>query len=384
MKPRLGVYTDYRYALVEGRPHAERAFGLFVGALAPRFGSLAVIGRLDPGPELARYEVHGAELIALPHYPSLAHTFRAIRGMLGGLRIYWRALGSLDVVWILGPHPLAFPFVAMARLRRKRVVLGVRQESVEYMRNRYPDSRLRIGLARAMEASFRLLARRYPTVVVGPAIARNYAGAKEQLEISVSLISQKQIAAPGAGGRDYDGDRLTALSVGRLEGEKNPLALADVLASLRERDPRWHLVVCGEGGLADELRRRLDELGLGDAAELRGYVQHDELAAAYRDADALLHVSWTEGLPQILFEAFAAGLPVVATDVGGIREAVGDAALLVQPGDVAAAAEALERIGSDPGLRERLTAAGLELARRHTIESESERTAEFIAGSSPP
>jgi glycosyltransferase involved in cell wall biosynthesis len=382
MQPRLGVYTDYRYALVEGRPYAERAFGLFVRALAPRFSRLAVIGRLDPGTELARYEVSGAELVPLPHYPSLTHTFRALRGMLGSLRIYWRALGSLDVVWILGPHPLAFPFVAMARLRRKRVVLGVRQDSVEYMRNRHPDSRFRIGVARAMEAGFRLLARRYPTVVVGPAIARNYAAARERLEISVSLISQRQIAGPGEGARDYGADRLTALSVGRLEREKNPLGLADALASARRRDPRWRLVVCGEGAMQDELERRLAELGLSDAAELRGYVQHDELAREYRAAHALLHVSWTEGLPQILYEAFAAGLPVVATDVGGIREAVGEAALLVPPGEVEEAASALERIGADAGLRERLTARGRELAERHTIESEAERTADFIAAES--
>ena len=53
----------------------------------------------------------------------------------------------------------------------------------------------------------------------------------------------------------------------------------------------------------------------------------DGLLALYRSAHVLLHVSWTEGLPQVLFEAFAAGLPVVATDVGGVAEAAGDGAL---------------------------------------------------------
>jgi glycosyltransferase involved in cell wall biosynthesis len=382
MEPRLGVYTDYTYSLVDGRPYAERAFALFVRALAPDFERLVVIGRLDPDSSRARYELTGVELVPLPHYPSLAHTVRALRGMLGSLRIYWRALASLDAVWILGPHPLAFPFVAMARLRRKRVVLGVRQESVEYVRNRHPGSRLRIGIARAMDFGFRLLARRYPTVVVGPAIDRAYGSARERLQISVSLISQRQIAAPGdATSRDYDGGVLTALSVGRIDREKNPLALADVLAALRERDPRWRLVVCGEGPLSAPLESRLGELGLANAADLRGYVAHEDgLDREYREASALLHVSWTEGLPQILYEAFAAGLPVVATDVGGIREAVGDAALLVGPGDVAAAADALDRIGRDPELRERLVSRGLELANAHTIERESARTAEFIAG----
>ena len=92
-------------------------------------------------------------------------------------------------------------------------------------------------------------------------------------------------------------------------------------------------MVCGEGDLRPALEQRIRELGVDDAVELRGYVPHDEgLAETYRKAHALAHVTWTEGLPQILYEAFAARLPVVATDVGGIREAVGDAALLVPAG----------------------------------------------------
>ena len=99
----------------------------------------------------------------------------------------------------------------------------------------------------------------------------------------------------------------------------------------------------------------------------------------YRESHALLHVSWTEGLPQILFEAFAAGLPVVATAVGGVTEAAGDAALLIPPGDPEAAAEALERVAADAELREQLVRAGLERARAVTLEAESERLARFIA-----
>ena len=98
----------------------------------------------------------------------------------------------------------------------------------------------------------------------------------------------------------------------------------------------------------------------------------------YRDSHALLHVSWTEGLPQVLLEAFAAGLPMVATDVGGIREAVGDAVLLVPPGDPEAAAEALDRLAGDPELRARLVSAGHEYVSTRTLAHESMRVADFI------
>ena len=192
--PRLGVYTDYTYSVVGGTPYAERAFALFVGALAEKLERVVVIGRLDPESE-ARYPLGEVDLVPLPNYPSLNHTRQAIRGMLGSLRPYWRALDDLDCVWILGPHPLAIAFAFIARLRRRTVILGVRQESVAYMRSRHPDSRIRPALARVMEASFRALARRWPAIVVGPALASTYAPGRTVLEISVSLIREADIGA---------------------------------------------------------------------------------------------------------------------------------------------------------------------------------------------
>ena len=145
-------------------------------------------------------------------------------------------------------------------------------------------------------------------------------------------MEEAQIVTPeDALARSYDGE-LQVLNVGRLDPEKNPLLLADVLARLRENDPRWRLVVCGDGPLQDALAERLAALGLSEHADLRGYVTFDGgLLDAYRSSHAFLHVSWTEGFPQIMFEAFAGGLPVVGTAVGGVAEGVGDAALLIPP-----------------------------------------------------
>ncbi len=101
--------------------------------------------------------------------------------------------------------------------------------------------------------------------------------------------------------------------------------------------------------------------------------------AVYRRSHAFLHISWTEGVPQVLFEAFAAALPVVATAVGGVREAVrGGAGLLVEPGDPEAPAEALERLAGDPDLRQSLVQAGLERVHEHTLEAEIGRLTAFL------
>jgi glycosyltransferase involved in cell wall biosynthesis len=154
-----------------------------------------------------------------------------------------------------------------------------------------------------------------------------------------------------------------------------------VLAELRRRDPRWRLGVCGSGTMEAALAERVGELGLADHAELRGYVPVETgLAELYRSSHAFLHVSWTEGFPQVLVEAFAAGLPTVATAVGGIDGWARDAALLVGPGDAPGAADALQQLAADPQLRARLIGNGIELARRNTIAAQCRLVAAALEG----
>jgi glycosyltransferase involved in cell wall biosynthesis len=372
---RLAAYTDYVYKQRGDQVYAQRAFALFLARLGQEVDSLAITGRLDPEPGESYYPIpDDVEFVPLPHYASLARPMSALPAMAGSLGRFWRLLGRVDAVWLLGPYPLSFVFVALAALRRRRVFLGVRQDWPTYVRSRHPHSRPLQLVARLMEAGWRALARLYPVVVVGPELARNYSRARAVLPVTVSMVDEDQIAPERSGESGH-----TVLSVGRLETEKNPLLLADVLAGLVARDPRWRLVVAGEGPLRAELEERLAELGVAHAADLRGYVPVDAgLHDLYRSADFFLHVSWTEGLPQVLFEAFAARLPIVATAVGGVPDAAGDAALLIPPGDAGAAVEALTRLADEPEVRERIVASGVERVRTHTTAAEIGRVAEFF------
>src|SRR4051794_20260891 len=378
---RLAAYTDYVYKQRDGQVYAQRAFALFLARLGREVDSLAIAGRLDPSPGESYYPLpDDVEFVPLPHYASLARPWSALPAMARSLGSFWRLLGRVDAAWLLGPYPLSFAYVLLAALRRKRVFLGVRQDWPTYVRSRHPGSRPLQAIAWLMEAAWRALARIYPVVVVGPQLARNYSKARAVLPVTVSMVDEDEIAPERSGPPG-----LTALSVGRLETEKNPLLLADVLAGLVARDPRWRLVVAGEGPLRGELEQRLAELGVAGHADLRGYVPVDAgLHDLYRSADVFLHVSWTEGLPQVLFEAFAARLPIVATAVGGVPDAAGDAALLVPPGDADAAVEALTRMAEDAELRSRLVESGVERVRRHTTAAEVGRVAEFFGARRAP
>ena len=389
---RVAVYADNWYRPTPDGVYADRSLVLFIAGVAAAAEHTILLGQLDPELPRAHYRVPDhVEFVGLPPYPSML-SLGAPLAMLRSLRTFWRLLPQVDVVWLLGPHPLCLAFAALAALRRKRITLGVRQDFPTYVRTRHPGRRLVHLAGDLLEGSYRLLARRAPTVVVGPDLASNFARARHLLPISVSLVRDSDIADPAeAASRAWNGER-TVLSVGRLETEKNPLLLADVLARLMRNPAQaaeppasghggdWRFLICGEGPMEDELRGRLRELGVEDRAELLGYLPiHGGLMDRYRSVNAFLHVSWTEGMPQVLLEAFAAGTPVVATAVGGVPEAAGDAALLIPPGDPDAAAAALGRIAADPELRRELVAKGIERVRGRTLEAESARVARFLA-----
>jgi len=377
---RLLVYTDSVYTRdIDGNVWADRAFARFLDGVAKSI-DVVIIGRLRPDPGRSRYAMSAAtEFIPLPHYESLAQPSRALPATARSLWIFWRALAGADAVWVLGPTPLTIAVSLLAFVRRRRLFLGVRQDFPQYARSRHPRRRSFHVAADLLEATNRALARRHPIVVVGDELGRLYRSAPKRLELTVSLVSRDDILdAEQALARTYDGE-IRVLSVGRLDAEKNPLLMAEVLDRLRVSDSRYRLVVCGEGPLESALRSRLAELGLAAHAQLLGYVPFDAgLFDVYRSSHVFLHASWTEGLPQVLFEAYALGLPVVATDTGGVAAAARGSALLVRPGDATAAADAVRRLATDAVLRRQLVTAGLERASSHTCESEQARLVRFL------
>jgi glycosyltransferase involved in cell wall biosynthesis len=381
---RLGVYSDLLYQSDRGVISTDEAFIKFILPLREHLDGLVIFGRLSPTAGRAPYVVPSeqAQFVALPSYPSTADVIGVLRALRQSVATFARQTPALDAVWLFGPHPLSLLFALVGRRRGVRVFLGVRQDFPRYIAERLPSRRWlwALPIAHALEWAFRLASRRCPTVVVGEDLARRYAAGRPPLTSVVSLVTADDLASADEA-TDWPDDEIRVLTVGRLDPEKNPLLLADILARLRERDSRWKFIVVGEGPLADPLRRRATDLGVGDGLELRGYVPNGpQLRECYRSSQLFLHVTLTEGMPQVVLEAQAARLPIVATDVGSVSTALahGQAGLLVQPQDADAAAAALHRLAGDPTLRHRLADTGLAHARRHTREAELQRVAGFI------
>nr|MBA3294881.1 glycosyltransferase family 4 protein [Geodermatophilaceae bacterium] len=337
---RLAVYCDYSYRRDGDELWAELSVVRFIARLARSFDAVTLLGRLEPEPGRWAYLVPSeVDFVPLADYPSLARPGAAAGAFAASARRFWRALGAVDVVWLLGPHPLAMVFAVLARVRGRHVVLGVRQDLPAYVRNRHPDRPFLQLAAVVLEAGWRLLSLTCPVVVVGPDLARRYRRAPRRLSIAISVVPEADIMErQHFEAKRYDGE-LRVLSVGRLEAEKNPMLMAEVMAELNRDGRAWRLTVCGDGPLQDDLRMRIADLGLSDRVDLLGFVSLDEgLLDLYRSSHLFLHCSWTEGMPQVLLEAFAARLPVIATAVGGVPDAAAGAAELVPPGDARAAA----------------------------------------------
>ena len=381
---RLAVYCDYTYRIQDGELSAELPVSRFLAELAPHCEQLVMTGRLDPRPGRYPYTMEGVEFAPLMHYASGARLGSLLRVMPSGIARFWRLLGRVDAAWVLGPTPLALLFALLTLLRRRRLVLGVRQDLPQLFRHRYPRRPLLRWGAVLLEGTFRILALRAPVVVVGPDLARRYRRSRALHVAYVSALSEHDILELDDD-RRYDGPELHMLSVGRLDPEKNPLLLADVLAAALAGDPRWRLDVCGKGPLSGRLAARLEELGVADRATLHGHVPNDGgLLDLYRRSHALLHVSFTEGVPAVVLEAFATRLPVVATAVGGVPDLVGDCGLLIGPGDAQAAVGALRSLTANPELRATLIERGARKARTLTRGAEAGRVAQFIAATGDP
>jgi glycosyltransferase involved in cell wall biosynthesis len=165
--------------------------------------------------------------------------------------------------------------------------------------------------------------------------------------------------------------RPLVLAVGRLVEKKGFHVLIEALAQLRERGIAVRAWIAGDGPEKDRLKGLIRGLGLGETVRLLGSVPQDRLIAMFDQAHVLAQPCVVaadgdqDGIPTVLLEAMAVGLPVVTTDLSGIPEAVRDgvSGLTVPSGDVETFADAIARVIADDALAARLAAQA-----RQTIE----------------
>jgi len=160
---------------------------------------------------------------------------------------------------------------------------------------------------------------------------------------------------------------FTLLSVGRLTSAKGQRVLVDAAAQLAAVGKAFRLIIVGTGPDETELHRAVEAGGLSGYVEFTGALNQREVLDWYARADTFVLPSFAEGVPVVLMEAMACGIPCVTTRITGIPELIRDGrdGLLVTPSDSQELAAALARLMDDTELRDRLAREGRERVREH-------------------
>jgi glycosyltransferase involved in cell wall biosynthesis len=222
----------------------------------------------------------------------------------------------------------------------------------------------------------RLLARLASFVVavseVAAEKARQAGVPKERIAVIRSVVESEGFVPPPNARRwarerlELPADAFVVAGVGRMVAGKGYEQLVEAVALMMPTE-RPHLLLTGDGPMRAELERAAAKRRVGDWVRFLGF-QADVRTVLWA-ADVLAHVPthFPEGTPNTILEGMAAGLPVIATPVGGIAEIVrhGETGWLVPPNDASALAEALRHLRANPSLRRQLGEAAQTFVREH-------------------
>lgn len=153
------------------------------------------------------------------------------------------------------------------------------------------------------------------------------------------------------------------LSAGVLDANKGYQDLLRAFAMISDRHPDWRLVFAGSGEI-DRGKALAAELEISDRIDFPGWISGADKDRLFREASILCLPSYAEGFPMAVLDAWAYGLPVVATPVGSLPDIVSDGEdiLLFEPGDCEALARQLDRMAGDSALREKIAAGSRHFA----------------------
>ncbi len=158
----------------------------------------------------------------------------------------------------------------------------------------------------------------------------------------------------------HSGRGTRLLTVGRLASVKGTPVLLDAVKTLLPNHPDLTLTVVGDGPERKAFEQRAVELGIGNHVKFVGYQSQSQVRERLSETDLFVLPSFAEGVPVVLMEAMAAGVPVVATRIAGIAELVDDnqSGRLVPPGDGRALTRAIDALLNDPDTRNTFGQAG--------------------------
>jgi glycosyltransferase involved in cell wall biosynthesis/predicted metal-dependent phosphoesterase TrpH len=305
--------------------------------------------------------------VDVPFYPGLQIGVPSLPAAVETL-----AEGAFDAIHVCSPGPVGVAGALVARALGVPLIGSYHTELTAYAAERSGEIRLAQAMALAVRAFYGAC-----DLVLSPSPASDEAlraiGIGEERVARWDRGVDTERFDPALRGRPALPGELNVLYAGRITREKGADLLAEAFLDAHSRDPRLHLVLVGGGPEQERVRERVGEQRM----TFLGWLEGIELARAYASADIFLFPSATDTFGQVILEAQASGLPVVAVAAGGPLSLIEDrvSGLLCKPAPDALAEGVLE-LAASPLLRRRLAAVALAGVRGRTWEGAMERLAE--------
>lgn len=295
--------------------------------------------------------------VDIPYYAGLQVGVPSLPAMVEAL-----AEGRYGLVHLCSPGPAGIAALLIARIMELPILGSYHTELAAYAGLR-ANPQVEAGMRMALSAFYG-----QASVVLSPSAISD--SALVELGIEAERIGRwdRGVDISRFDPAKRDEARFPApvnvLYVGRQTKEKGVDLLAESFLRARQRDPRLHLVLAGGGPEQEALQARL-----GEHATFLGWQEGEQLARTYASADLFLFASETDTFGQVLLEAQASGLPVIAVGVGGPAELIDDGrtGVLCRP-DADELASAVAGLASARGARDRLARGGLTAVRERTWE----------------
>jgi len=321
-------------------------------------------------------------IIALPFFANATelylHAYRLVPKII---HLYWQGLKSWDVAWIVGNHLPHILFHFLAKFRNKKTFFYIRSNiHNEIKAHNYHGARLlaAVSVTKACDWLMRLaISHGTPGFMVGDELFEIYQRGRGKIFPAYpSLIARNNILPEKIIRNKLNGE-LRLLAVGRLTPEKGLDLLLQTVQILSEHySEAVKCRIVGAGKSQVPLRVLTAQLGIESQVEFLGFVPPgNSLFAHYDWTDLYVLTSYTEGLPQTIYEAMARGVPIVSTAVGGIPQMLrhSECGVIVEKRDAAALAACILTLAHENQRRRMLSVNGLRNAFNYTIEEQRDR-----------